>query len=139
MQNKTSLSAQNSTTVRSIKMVAGGWWLSALARLSPERAGRTALRLFGTPPPPRPVARGAEPVLARARRFSVEIEDATVQGYVWGAGPTAYLVHGWGGRASQLTALVEPLLLVAMALIVGFLLLAIYYPLLQVYASSKGM
>jgi type IV pilus assembly protein PilC len=42
-------------------------------------------------------------------------------------------------RLQRMIALVEPLLLVAMALVVGFLLLAIYYPLLQVYASSKGM
>ncbi|MBP7149424.1 MAG: type II secretion system F family protein [Acidobacteria bacterium] len=37
-----------------------------------------------------------------------------------------------------LVSLVEPALLVAMALIVGMLLLAIYYPLLKVYASSQN-
>ena len=33
-----------------------------------------------------------------------------VRGHVWGDGPVVYLVHGWGGRGSQLASFVEPLL-----------------------------
>ena len=29
---------------------------------------------------------------------------------MWGSGPVAYLVHGWGGNGSQLAAFVRPLL-----------------------------
>ena len=45
-----------------------------------------------------------------ARIFEVESLDAVVRGHVWGAGPVVYLVHGWGGRGSQLASFVEPLL-----------------------------
>ena len=37
-----------------------------------------------------------------------------------------------------MVSLVEPLLLVAMAAIVGILMLAIYYPLLTLYAESSS-
>lgn len=128
MEKSALSSLKNSTTVRSLQTAASAWWLAALARLSPDQAARSALRLFGTPPPPRPVSRGASPVMGRAREltfrapaprshvqsarkesFTLDVEDAEVRAYVWGTGPSVYLVHGWGGRASQLTSLVDPL------------------------------
>ncbi len=42
-------------------------------------------------------------------------------------------------RLQRMVALVEPALLVTMALIVGTLLLSIYYPLLQAYARAQGL
>jgi type IV pilus assembly protein PilC len=42
-------------------------------------------------------------------------------------------------KLQRLIALVEPLLLVAMALIVGTLLLSIYYPMLMAYSSATGV
>ena len=52
---------------------------------------------------PRRLPEGGEP-------FEVESLGAAVRGHVWGAGPVVYLVHGWGGRGSQLASFVEPLL-----------------------------
>ena len=40
-------------------------------------------------------------------------------------------------KISTLVALVEPLMLVFMAIIVGTILLAIYYPLLKLYSGSQ--
>ena len=44
-----------------------------------------------------------------AEPFEVESLGAAVRGHVWGEGPVVYLVHGWGGRGSQLASFVEPL------------------------------
>jgi pimeloyl-ACP methyl ester carboxylesterase len=73
--------------------------------LAPRLAGRVARDLWFAVPPllaPVPLPGGGEP-------FEVESLGAAVRGHVWGAGPAVYLVHGWGGRGSQLTAFVEPL------------------------------
>lgn len=48
--------------------------------------------------------------LDRARRTWVDAPDGPLRLYEWGQGPTALLVHGWGGHAGQLTPLVEPLI-----------------------------
>jgi pimeloyl-ACP methyl ester carboxylesterase len=46
---------------------------------------------------------------AGAEPFEVESLGAVVRGHVWGVGPAVYLVHGWGGRGSQLATYVDPL------------------------------
>ena len=69
-------------------------------------AGRIARDIWFTVPPRMPPTRlpgGGEP-------FEVESLGAAVRGHVWGTGPAVYLVHGWGGRGSQLASFVEPLL-----------------------------
>lgn len=74
-------------------------------RLSPERGGRLARDLWFTPPPRMPeqvVPPGGEP-------FTVHWEGVAILGQTWGEGPAVYLVHGWGGRGSQLGAFVAPL------------------------------
>src|SRR5688572_5086939 len=71
----------------------------------PDLAGRIARDLWFTIPPALPPTRlpeGGEP-------FEVESLGSAVRGHVWGAGPVVYLVHGWGGRGSQLSSYVEPL------------------------------
>src|SRR6478672_6561261 len=73
--------------------------------LAPRVAGRKARDLWFTVPP----AMAATPLPARGEPFTVTAEGARVRGHVFGEGPTVYLVHGWGGRASQLAAFVEPL------------------------------
>jgi pimeloyl-ACP methyl ester carboxylesterase len=77
--------------------------------VAPAAAARLALRLCFTPP--RPAVRPAErAVLARARRFSFDAAGSRLAAWSWGSGPaTVLLVHGWGGHAGQMTALVEPL------------------------------
>lgn len=75
-------------------------------RIAPELTGRRACDLWFTAPPPlapTPLPPGGEP-------FSVTAQGAAVRGHVWGSGPVIYLVHGWGGRGSQLAAFVDPLL-----------------------------
>ncbi|MFC4783102.1 alpha/beta fold hydrolase [Nocardioides sp. MAHUQ-72] len=73
--------------------------------LAPRAAGRRARDLwFAVPPtvPAAPLPPGGEP-------FVVTAQGARVRGHVFGQGPTVYLVHGWGGRGSQLAGFVEPL------------------------------
>jgi pimeloyl-ACP methyl ester carboxylesterase len=89
-----------------------GFGLRALARISPAAAAKGAERLFLTPlrfaTPARELAWLAgsrrETVIVAGRRIAVSIWDgATVRPQ------TVLLVHGWGGRGSQLAAFVAPL------------------------------
>ena len=103
---------EKSTIVRSFKpspllplVKAGHRVLSALA---PALAARIAGRLFTTPPRARrPQAEIA--LLAAARARPMQIGARRIETWVWGAGPSVLLVHGWGGRGAQLGALVGPL------------------------------
>jgi pimeloyl-ACP methyl ester carboxylesterase len=73
--------------------------------VTPGRAGRIARDLWFSAPPRMsdlPIPEGGEP-------FEVEAQGHVVRGFVWGEGPTVYLMHGWGGRGSQFGAMVEPL------------------------------
>ena len=79
-----------------------------LSRVFPFGAAWTAERLFLTPP------RFAAPdrerdVLARARSGAIRVASRRIATWTWGTGPRVLLVHGWGGRGSQLGAFVEPL------------------------------
>src|SRR5687767_6768036 len=72
---------------------------------APWAGGRVANNLWFTAPPRMPATElppGGEP-------FDVDVRGVTVRGHVWGSGPVVYLVHGWGGRGSQLAPYVEPL------------------------------
>jgi len=98
------MSSKKSTIVR-FKNVARRSFFSTADRVAPRIAGRIARDLwFGLPPAltPTPLPAGGEP-------FEVTSLGAAVRGRVWGAGPVVYLVHGWGGLGSQLTAYVETL------------------------------
>jgi pimeloyl-ACP methyl ester carboxylesterase len=71
----------------------------------PDIAGRMARDLWFTIPPALPATRlpdGGAP-------FEVVSLGSAVRGHAWGDGPVVYLVHGWGGRGSQLSSYVEPL------------------------------
>ena len=81
--------------------------LPAAATLAPPLAIRWAERLFATPPRMR--ARSS-PVLEAGHRFFIESKGRRLAAWSWGDGPTAILLHGWGGRSDQLVAFVEPLL-----------------------------
>jgi pimeloyl-ACP methyl ester carboxylesterase len=74
--------------------------------VAPDLAGRVARDIWFAVPPrmsPARLPEGGEP-------FVVESLGAVVRGHVWGSGPVVYLVHGWGGRGSQLASFVESLL-----------------------------
>ena len=98
-------SSQKSTIVR-FRNLARRAAFRAADQLVPSRAGRIARDLWFTVPP-RLVA---EPLPEGGRPFEVESMGAKVRGHVWGSGPVAYLVHGWGGNGTQLSAFVRPLL-----------------------------
>lgn len=97
-------SIRKSTIVRTKTAASRAFFRSAEV-LAPRMAGRIARDLWFTVPPG-PAATelpgGGEP-------FEVLSHGHLVRGHFWGTGPVVYLVHGWGGRGSQLTAYVEPL------------------------------
>jgi pimeloyl-ACP methyl ester carboxylesterase len=74
-------------------------------RLAPRVGARLAERAwFTVPPVPRP---GILP--PGGRDFEIASQGGTIRGSEWGSGSVVYLVHGWGGRGSQLAAFVDPL------------------------------
>ncbi|HXH03284.1 MAG TPA: alpha/beta fold hydrolase [Candidatus Competibacteraceae bacterium] len=93
--------------------------MGLLARLAPERALSQAERLFLTPPrhiwPPL-----ERPWLAQARRQALLLQDMSLPEWNgqhlallrWGEARAGrvVLLHGWGGRATQLHAFIPPLL-----------------------------
>ncbi|MBG9389100.1 alpha/beta hydrolase [Caenimonas aquaedulcis] len=83
--------------------------LGASQRLWPAFAVRAAARLFGTPLPPRWLARRSH-WDASWKIESWPFEDASLTLYSQAgdsAGPVVLLVHGWGGQARQMLALAE--------------------------------
>jgi pimeloyl-ACP methyl ester carboxylesterase len=83
------------------------WTLRILARVAPSFAATVAEWMFFMPPPPRrssglAALRDAEPI-------GVVVGGRHVAAWRWGRGPAVALLHGWGGRAAQLTSFVEPL------------------------------
>ncbi|PVG82294.1 alpha/beta hydrolase [Nocardioides gansuensis] len=101
MENERVLMAsQKSTTVRLYRV---GFRLGEL--VAPGLSARLATDLWFRLPPPRP----AGEVPPGGTPFEVHAQRHAVRGLYWGRGPAVYLVHGWGGRADQLAAFVEPL------------------------------
>jgi pimeloyl-ACP methyl ester carboxylesterase len=107
------MAARKSTIVRAYTHLAtrGTWalfWL--LERCAPGLGGRWAERLWFTLPRSRSEASPARTGPAGAgTAFEVVVDGGRVRGQRWGSGPVVYLVHGWGGSARQLDALVAPL------------------------------
>jgi alpha-beta hydrolase superfamily lysophospholipase len=106
------LAMENSTIVRSSKLsrtqpiVRGVNRL--LSALAPSAAAWLAERQFLTPPRPRrPDTELA--LLAGARARPLFVGTRHVELWLWGTGPSVLLVHGWGGRGTQLGSFVEPL------------------------------
>jgi len=85
--------------------------LGTSQRLWPALAVRAAYRLFGTPLPPRWLARRT-PWDASWRTERWPFEEASITVYsqpVAPHGPVVLLVHGWGGHARQMLPLAEAL------------------------------
>ncbi|GIJ48221.1 hypothetical protein Val02_51070 [Virgisporangium aliadipatigenens] len=74
-----------------------------LDRTVPAVAARWAERLFFRVPRLR-----SRPVPPDGRSVSVEFDGLRLAGQVWGAGPTVYLVPGFGGEIGQLAGFVQP-------------------------------
>jgi len=80
---------------------------STLSRVSPAVAAAAAERLFFTPARPRR-SRG-QAVLSRGHAFTVRASGQRLAAWRFGHGPAVLLLHGWSGRAAQLTSFVAPL------------------------------
>ena len=83
--------------------------LGALGSAAPRATSRVALSMF-MKPRRRAVPRREREWIRGAETLSFSVDGAHVSGWSVGTGPTVLLVHGWGGRGSQLGAFVEPLL-----------------------------
>lgn len=82
-----------------------------LGAIAPRAASALAVRVFLKAPRPRR-PEWEERILATARREDLGTHVGRVATWTWGdveRQPIALLMHGWGGRGSQLGALVEPL------------------------------
>src|SRR5688500_5679937 len=97
--------ARKSTNVRIV-----GAALRALAVLAPRVAARIAAALFFRTPPRRRARPSERAVLESGERFELDLGGGRLAGWRWGSGRPVLLVHGWGGSAAQMTALVRPLL-----------------------------
>lgn len=95
----------NSTLVRFQAWARRGAGL--LSRVAPGPVAAVAECLFFTPPRARR-SRG-EILLRQGRRFEVRCEGRRVAAWRFGSGPTVLLVHGWAGRAAQMSGFVAPL------------------------------
>ncbi|AFY54771.1 putative hydrolase or acyltransferase of alpha/beta superfamily [Rivularia sp. PCC 7116] len=67
-----------------------------------------AFEKFFTPPRKLPTEQ-EQKFQEQADIFTIPAQPAELTAYSWGKGKTILLVHGWGGRATQLGSFVEPL------------------------------
>ena len=87
-----------------------GRGVRAVATVSPGLAGRFALRAFFVTAPRIPVRDADTSTHHTARRATLVVRGRALTSYEWGSRErTVLLVHGWRGRASQLSPLVREL------------------------------
>lgn len=105
----------NSTIVRPFKMAASMFgrraWYELLWRFAPQRAIEYGARQLLTPPAhhfPDAELR----LMEEASLFVVPMVTGRLIGWRWGRArdPVVVLVHGWGGRGTQLKSFIGPLL-----------------------------
>jgi pimeloyl-ACP methyl ester carboxylesterase len=86
--------------------------------VAPRIVAHWVAKNFLTPPPARSLSARTKALLASSDdRFKVRLdtnlggirESSRVQVSLWGRGPAIYMLHGWGGRATQWARFVEPL------------------------------
>lgn len=98
--------AQSSSRKSTIVRIMMSTVFRTLELLAPSVGARLANRIwFRIPTAPR-----REVALPPGECFEVDSVGRTIRGTVWGEGPVVYLVHGWGGRGSDLGPFVTPLL-----------------------------
>lgn len=81
---------------------------SFLERINPRLAGKLALYLFLHPPKHKRPER-EEKCYSNAIKSNIEVEGNKVAVYEWGEGPIIWIMHGWAGRATQLSSFISPL------------------------------
>lgn len=82
--------------------------LRILSVISPPVAAASVERIWFQVPE-RPVDPGDLEVLHGGTPISLAVGTAQVAGWSWGKGPAVLLVHGWGGRATDMRSFVQPL------------------------------
>ena len=96
---------KNRSVIRAIKTTA-----PVLSRVAPGLASRWLGRLFLRPLPRKAPAREAQWLRGATPGWVPYDNERKLRTYTWGdEGPTAVLVHGWGGAGPQMAAFVEPL------------------------------
>jgi len=78
------------------------FWIALLSRVAPTLAERQAANLFLTP---RRHSRHTEAAPAASRPLVVDAAGHRLIGWSWGEGPVVLLVHGWSGRAVDMSPL----------------------------------
>jgi len=79
-----------------------------LGTIAPGLGARLAYKLFFTPQRHR--APSWETRLNKtAEVLKMDFDSGNLNALSWGRGPSLLLIHGWGGRATQMGAFVEPL------------------------------
>ncbi len=103
------MSPQKSTIgrlIQSTQLTAMRTAFGTLERLAPGLGAQWAADLWLTVPQFNGRAR---PDIPPGTHFTTTVRNRRIRGTSWGAGPTVYLVHGWGGARSQLLPFVTPL------------------------------
>jgi pimeloyl-ACP methyl ester carboxylesterase len=88
----------------SLIAIRGG--LASLDALSTRAAARAAGQLFLRPP----ATVFARNQAGKGDRFELTTAEGRAIAWRYGSGPAVYLLHGWGGRAFQLSGFVAPLM-----------------------------
>ena len=81
---------------------------SILEKFSPRLAATLALKLF-LRPFRFPVPNREKEAVESAKIFKIRVENYEVSIYEWGDGPAIWVLHGWSGRATQLSAIIKEL------------------------------
>jgi pimeloyl-ACP methyl ester carboxylesterase len=92
-----------------IKLKLLNYLFKTLGYFCPSLAKHLALTYFLSPPR-YPLPQWHKPFLDSAKQLTKKIGKNTIKMYLWGSGPIVLLVHGWGGRGSQLSSFITPLL-----------------------------
>jgi pimeloyl-ACP methyl ester carboxylesterase len=103
--------SENSTNVRSVPagLRAAQLGMRAAETVSPTLALGIAERLWFKPPQP-PLSSNARAFLETAtEKLKLRYRGQSLSAWAWGHGPLAVLMHGWGGRATQLRSFVPAL------------------------------
>lgn len=103
------MSSQKSTIgrlIQSTRLAATRAAFGTLERFAPSLGAHWATNLWLTVPRFNGRTR---PDIPPGTPFTATIRNRTIRGTTWGAGPTVYLVHGWGGVSPQLLPFVTPL------------------------------
>jgi len=79
-----------------------------LERIAPAVGSRWAVELWCTPPVMESSLR-MPPGVSAGEPVEAAWSGHRIAGESWGAGPTVYLVHGWGGQRAHLAVFVKPL------------------------------